>query len=144
METTTPRRRREDSVETSRGGYDANHRRRRIARLRYHAGAAALVRLRVDDAVNAGPVHYGAGLWGLLAPGFLAAPKNVRAVYGADRGGVFYDGDARILACNLAAACSITLWVVLTMGPYFYMLSKYGYLRVSMDKEIDGPPPERR
>mmetsp|Transcript_775 Transcript_775/g.2331 ORF Transcript_775/g.2331 Transcript_775/m.2331 type:complete len:515 (+) Transcript_775:243-1787(+) len=104
----------------------------------YHAGAAALVRLRVDDAVNAAPVHYGAGLWGLLAPGFLAAPKNVRAVYGADRGGVFYDGDARILACNLAAACSITLWVVLTMGPYFYLLWKYGYLRVSMDKEIDG------
>ncbi len=104
----------------------------------YHVGSWILIYFRIDDAVSATPVHFGAGLWGLIAPGLFARPAHVRQVYKRNKGGLFYDGDGRILAVNLIAALATTAWVVCTMGPFFYLLYKTNSLRVSMDKEIDG------
>ncbi|KAH8053035.1 ammonium transmembrane transporter [Aureococcus anophagefferens] len=45
----------------------------------YTGGSLLLVKLEIDDAVNAAPVHYFAGAWGLLAPALFARPYNMRA-----------------------------------------------------------------
>jgi len=58
-----------------------------------------LIKLQVDDPVGCVGVHWGAGLWGMIATG----------LFGMD-GGVFRGGDGNMLAYNLAAAICITLW----------------------------------
>ena len=104
----------------------------------YSASAALLLRLRVDDAVNATSVHFFGGAWGLLAPAFFARPAHMTAVYTSKKHGLLYGGDGSLLACQLAALVAITAWVALTMGPFFVALKRLGLLRVSMDEEIDG------
>jgi Amt family ammonium transporter len=52
-----------------------------IGAFAYTAGSIILDKLEIDDAVNATPVHYFAGFWGLLAPGFFARQENMRRAY---------------------------------------------------------------
>ena len=58
-----------------------------------------LIKLQVDDPVGCVGVHWGAGLWGMIATGLFGM-----------NGGVFRGGDGNMLAYNLAAAICITLW----------------------------------
>ena len=110
-----------------------------VGAVAYAAGATVLVALKIDDAVNACPVHFFAGLWGLLAPALFARPENVRRAYdGANQGGLFYTGEVRMLACQSLAALSITAFVAAVVFPFFLLFKKLGYLRVPMDEEIDG------
>ena len=104
----------------------------------YAWGAAFLERRKVDDAVNAAPVHFFGGAWGMLAPALFAAPSRMRAVYGSDARGLLYGGDGSLLGAQAVAFCAIALWVLATMGPFFLLFRRAGALRVSMDEEIDG------
>eukprot|EP00629_Pelagomonadales_sp_RCC1024_P000514 CAMPEP_0119261258 /NCGR_PEP_ID=MMETSP1329-20130426/1383_1 /TAXON_ID=114041 /ORGANISM="Genus nov. species nov., Strain RCC1024" /LENGTH=536 /DNA_ID=CAMNT_0007260793 /DNA_START=202 /DNA_END=1812 /DNA_ORIENTATION=- len=112
----------------------------------YTAGSLLLVKLEVDDAVNATPVHYFAGSWGLLAPAFFARPENLRRAYGiSSRAGLFYGGGPYMLACQVLAHVSITTWVVALMLPFYLALRAAGLFRVSdaieeqgLDKEKHG------
>ena len=105
----------------------------------YTAGSKILVAFRVDDAVNATPVHFFAGAWGLLAPAFFARPENMRAAYGNhSRAGLFYTGDFAMLGCQALALVSITAWVVALMFPFFFMMNKFGLFRVPEDMEQEG------
>ncbi|KAH8071388.1 ammonium transmembrane transporter [Aureococcus anophagefferens] len=97
----------------------------------YTGGSLLLVKLEIDDAVNAAPVHYFAGAWGLLAPALFARPYNMRAAYGnADRAGLFYTGDGSMLACQVVALLVVTAWVAATMTPFFYVMKVLGIFRV--------------
>ncbi|KAH8064350.1 ammonium transmembrane transporter [Aureococcus anophagefferens] len=105
----------------------------------YTAGSKILVAYYIDDAVNATPVHFFAGAWGLLAPAFFARPENMRAAYGNhSRAGLFYTGDFSMLGCQLLALVSVTAWVVALMGPFFLAMNRFGLFRVPEDMEIDG------
>ena len=105
----------------------------------YTAGSKILVAYCIDDAVNATPVHFFAGAWGLLAPAFFARPENMRAAYGNhSRAGLFYTGDFSMLGCQLLALASVTAWVVALMGPFFLAMNRLGLFRVPEDMEIDG------
>ena len=97
----------------------------------YTGGSLLLVKLEIDDAVNAAPVHYFAGAWGLLAPALFARPYNMRAAYGnADRAGLFYTWDGSMLACQVVALLVVTAWVAATMTPFFYVMKVLGIFRV--------------
>ncbi|KAH8091922.1 ammonium transmembrane transporter [Aureococcus anophagefferens] len=105
----------------------------------YTGGSFLLVKLEIDDAVNATPVHYFAGAWGLLAPALFARPYNMRAAYGnADRAGLFYTGDGSMLACQVVALLLITAWVAATMTPFFLLMNALGIFRVSREFEEAG------
>ena len=105
----------------------------------YTGGSFLLVKLEIDDAVNATPVHYFAGAWGLLAPALFARPYNMRAAYGnADRAGLFYTGDGSMLACQVVALLLITAWVAATMTPFFLLMKALGIFRVSREFEEAG------
>merc|ERR1719223_2482524 len=57
-----------------------------------------LVWLKIDDAVDAIPVHFGNGIWGCIAVGFFAEPGRVETAYGAHgHYGVLYGGDGKLL-----------------------------------------------
>jgi len=101
----------------------------------YSGGSEILKRLHIDDAVNACPVHFFAGAWGLIAPGLFARGVNMRAAYDNHRTGLFYGGNGTMLGVQLLAFVTITIWVTVTMGPFFLAMKKLGLFRVTEEHE---------
>lgn len=88
-----------------------------------------LLRLQVDDPLDAAPVHLGAGLWGLFA-GPLLAPSGVLHSVTND--------SLMFLAYNAAGALAILVWSLSCSAVMFTVLRVAGLLRVSEDEEIKG------
>lgn len=82
-----------------------------------------MVRLRIDDPVDAVGVHLGGGWWGVLA----------EPLFGTSTG-VFYNMRSsnawQRFAWNLAGSICIILWVMATTGPVFYLLKRNNLLRI--------------
>mmetsp|Transcript_13633 Transcript_13633/g.42189 ORF Transcript_13633/g.42189 Transcript_13633/m.42189 type:complete len:475 (-) Transcript_13633:111-1535(-) len=105
----------------------------------YTAGSLLLEKLEIDDAVNATPVHYFCGVWGLIATALFARGENMRNAYGnGSRAGLFYTGQGEMLACNVLALVVITAWVTVCMFPFFTILKNVGLFRVTDEMEVDG------
>ena len=104
----------------------------------YSGGSILLKKLHIDDAVNATPVHFFAGAWGLIAPGLFARGENMRAAYDNHRTGLFYGGNGTMLGVQLLAFVTITLWCTVTMLPFFYAMLKLGLFRVAEEHELLG------
>jgi len=112
----------------------------------YKLWSHALIRLKIDDAIDACPVHLGAGLWGVIAAPLFARD---RCPYGSadcdttDLAGksVFYDGQQSEaytrLGWNVAGCLVICLWTGGLCSILFFILNKLGWLRVA-DSVIDG------
>lgn len=90
-------------------------------------------KLKIDDAVDAAAVHFGGGLWGLIAgPLFANGPESSTI-------SIFYDGGEkawRVLGWNILGLVLIIAWTVGIMTPVFYLLNKMDMLRVE-DAHID-------
>jgi Amt family ammonium transporter len=97
-----------------------------------------LVSLKIDDAVDAIPVHMGAGLWGVIAVGIFAEPDLVAgAVSGNGGAGLIYGGKSALIIAQLTGAAWIIGWVSAVMIPFFLFLKFAGLLRVSnIDEEV--------
>lgn len=54
-------------------------------------------RLKIDDVVQASPVHFGCGVWGLMASGLLSTKENYRGVYNY---GVFFERGREDTCCG--------------------------------------------
>ena len=71
--------------------------------------------MKVDDPVGCIGVHWGSGLWGMIATG----------LFGMD-GGVFRGGDGTMLGYNLVACIVVTLWsfgfTAIIVSPFFHTL----------------------
>ena len=109
-----------------------------------------LTRLRVDDPLEAGAMHAGCGMWGLLATGLLAQTGAVNEYYGplpaykglgptghARPGGGFY-GHGQLLAAQIVGIVTIAGWVVSTMFCCFWLLKRFNLLRVDSEAEEVG------
>jgi Amt family ammonium transporter len=103
-----------------------------------------LIRLRIDDAVNAIPVHMFNGMWGVLASGLLASPRKMELVYGtSEHAGWFYSMgsgsfDAALLGCQVTMLLFIMGWTFFTMMPFFIWLNYKGWLRADSLEELVG------
>merc|ERR1711982_285629 len=108
------------------------------AGLVYIACSNLLVKLKIDDAVDAIPVHLGNGIWGCIAVGLFASPELADKAYGTGGKGVFYDtGDWNLFAANICGVIWIIGWVSLVMIPYFLLLNALGMFRVdSVEEEV--------
>ena len=97
-----------------------------------------LIKMKVDDAVDAIPVHFACGIWGVLAVGFFAEPDLMKvAAYNDAKPGVFYGGDGSLLLCELYAVLWVIGWVALTMTPFFMVLKVLGMFRVdTLEEEV--------
>lgn len=96
-----------------------------------------LIKLKIDDAVDAIPVHLANGIWGCIAVGLFADPTLVQAAYGMKEGGLFY-GYGGLLACELIGIVWISAWVFVTMYTLFRILSFFDLYRVSPEEEMVG------
>lgn len=104
----------------------------------YIAFSSMLVYLKIDDAVDAVPVHLGGGIWGVLAVGIFAEPLKVAAAF-KEHGhyGLIYGGTGNLILAQICGVGWIVGWVSLIMIPYFHMLNVLGLFRVdSIEEEV--------
>ncbi|MBI2847947.1 MAG: ammonium transporter, partial [Chloroflexi bacterium] len=87
--------------------------------------------LRVDDPVGAVPVHFGAGLWGLLAVGVFAD-----GTYLGVKG--LITGEVGQLLLQLVDIGALVAWVGVTMSITFWVIKKTIGLRASREEELQG------
>jgi Amt family ammonium transporter len=110
----------------------------------YIYASRLLVYLRIDDAVDAIPVHFGNGIWGVIAVGLFASPRRLEVAYGrADHVGWFYSWgrgslDATLLGANIVGILFIAGFVLVVMLPFFSFLMCMGWFRSDPLEEILG------
>ena len=109
-----------------------------ISGLVYYGFSKFLVMMKIDDAVDAIPVHFANGAWGVLAVGFFADPKLMEiAGYAAGKGGVFYGVGGDVIICQIVAILWIIGWVAAIMTPFFLLLNALGMFRVdALEEEV--------
>jgi Amt family ammonium transporter len=102
-----------------------------------------LVKLKIDDAVDAIPVHFGNGMWGCIAVGLFAEPTRVEKAFSATgKYGWFYmwgngSADGSLLLAQICGVLWIIAWVGVIMTPYFHLLNILGLFRVdSLEEEV--------
>ncbi|KAL7530664.1 hypothetical protein ACHAXR_003618 [Thalassiosira sp. AJA248-18] len=105
--------------------------------------SAGAVTFRIDDAVEAIPVHLGPGIWGVVSVGLFASPRRLEEVYGHSNHHSLTHGssDATLLGTNLVGLLFIMSWVLVTMLPFFFVLSYLGWFRTDSLEEIIGLDP---
>lgn len=109
------------------------------AGLVYIFASHLLIRLRLDDAVDAIPCHLFNGLWGLLAVGLFADPVYLEQIYGhARHPGLVYGGDFTLLGMEILGILFIMGWVTAVMLPFFVWLDWKGWFRSDPLEEIVG------
>ena len=102
----------------------------------YYGASKLLIKLKIDDAVDAIPVHLFNGAWGILAVGFFCEPSNAFNAYSKEISGVFY-GSGDLLLNQIVAVCWIFGWVTATMTPFFLALNYMGMFRVdSLEEDV--------
>eukprot|EP00986_Skeletonema_menzelii_P004642 scaffold1607_cov151-Skeletonema_menzelii.AAC.4 len=114
-----------------------------IAGWLYIVWSYLLEKLKIDDAVDAIPVHFGNGMWGCIATGLFASPGLVEQAYGTPNYGWFYNwgmgnGTGKLLAIEIIGVLFIIGWVGLIMIPYFCILNLLGIFRVDEIEELVG------
>lgn len=116
-----------------------------VAGILYMFGTRFLLHCRLDDAVDAIPVHMFNGMWGMVAVGLFASPRKLELTYGkeASHVGFFYSfnrggADARLLAANVIGMIWIMSWVLGLMLPFFIWLDWKGWFRSDPLEEIVG------
>lgn len=109
----------------------------------YVGASNLLIKLKIDDAVDAIPVHFFNGMWGCLAVGLFAEPnRTTTAGYGDVHFGWFYSwgrssGDMTLFLVELIGILWIMGWVTTIMTPFFYMLNVLGMFRVdALEEEV--------
>ena len=96
-----------------------------------------LLKLRIDDPLEAFPVHGACGLWGVLAVGLFAKEKYL-GDNDNDRYGALMGGNGRLFGVQLLGAVCIILWTCGILGPFFFVLKQAGLLRTSAEEEAAG------
>lgn len=110
----------------------------------YLAGSELLLRLKLDDAVDAIPVHMFNGIWGLLATGLFSSPGRLLDAFGTDEHvGFFYSlgqgsVDGTLLLLEFITIIFVIGWASATMLPFFMWLNYMGWFRADSLEELVG------
>jgi len=102
-----------------------------VAAFVYLGASMSLQYFRVDDVVDAVPVHAACGLWGVIALGLFGNPDK-----GMGGNGLFYGGDQ--LRVQVIASVAIIAWVAALSVLIFLPLRLMNMLRLSDDFQDAG------
>ncbi len=101
-----------------------------------------LLWLKVDDPLNASPIHAACGIWGVICNGLFARKENIALLYGNSADnipyGLFLGGGWEILGTSLLGCVMCVLWTMSTSVIMFFIIDKLVGLRVSAEDEIEG------
>ena len=92
--------------------------------------SALMLKLGVDDPVDAIAVHLGGGLWGVLTAPIVH--KNVGILYN------WSELSFQLFFWNIIGTTVIIAWTMLLCGALFFALKFVGLLRVSQEHEDEG------
>lgn len=120
----------------------------------YIGASKLLIRFRIDDAVDAVPVHMIGGAWGMISTGLFTAPDLLNAAFppsdeqlaaGIDANphfGWFYhfdegSGDFTLLGIQIIAVLWVFGWVFVLMGFWFGIINYMGWFRIDpLEEEV--------
>jgi len=110
-----------------------------VAGLLYLYTSKFLVRMKIDDVVDAVPVHMTGGIWGTIAVGLFANSNRLELAYGrVGDSGVFMGGNGTLLGAQMVGLLFVLGWVTCLMGPFFCLLNYLGLFRASASDEVEG------
>lgn len=117
-----------------------------VSGLLFLATSNLLVYFRLDDAVDAIPVHLAGGGWGVIATGLFASPTGIQRHFNveyAEHVGLFYSfgrgsASGNLLGCQVIGLLCIIAWVASIMFPFFVILNYLGLLRADSLEELVG------
>jgi Amt family ammonium transporter len=99
-----------------------------------YLGSSRLLKCyQIDDVIDASPVHFFCGLWGVIATGLFAATR----LQGTHAPGLFY-GSGQLLLWQFIGAIVITLWTVLLTVLCLGGMHYFEWLRISEEEEKIG------
>lgn len=106
----------------------------------YQGSSDLLVMLRIDDAIDASPVHFFCGIWGVVSVGVFAVDELIMdAGYVSPHDeGFLYGKGGKQLGVQLLGALTIAAWTLGTSGILFFVLKAIGMLRVDSETEESG------
>lgn len=105
----------------------------------YVAAGMALLAAKIDDPLEAFPIHGACGFWGVLASGlFNRKTLQAAAGFGEEYWGLLYGGGIRLFLANLLGSLIIAVWTLALIGPVFVVMKAVGILRISAEEEIIG------
>lgn len=112
-----------------------------IGAIVYIAATELLLKLKIDDPLEAFPIHGATGFWGVLAGGLFNRRDLLElAGFSSDNAGLFYGGKnaGKLLGLNLAGALIISVWTVGIIGAFFFAMHAAKLLRISAEDELRG------
>jgi len=96
-----------------------------------------LLKLKIDDPLDAFAVHGACGFWGVFAVGIFTRPEYAYNNTGSH--GFVYPGPSPdLLGAQIVALCAEIAWVGITSSILFFVLKVTGLLRVSSEVEEAG------
>ena len=111
----------------------------------YHGCSQLMLKLNIDDVVDAVAVHGACGMWGVIAASifsqgdliceYSAALCEGSEGYRSTVEGIIYGGDGKLLGVALLQIISIVAWVGSTMTVTFLVADAFGMLRVTEKEE---------
>uniref|UniRef100_A0A7S0ZDQ0 Ammonium transporter n=1 Tax=Timspurckia oligopyrenoides TaxID=708627 RepID=A0A7S0ZDQ0_9RHOD len=104
----------------------------------YMISVIILLKLKIDDPLEAYPIHGGCGFWGCFSVGLFARQPYVADAAFGDREGAFFGGGGDLLLANFVTILAVIGWTVGLIGPFFFILKVAGVLRISPEEELVG------
>merc|ERR1712151_49947 len=87
----------------------------------YYGFSKFLIMMKIDDAVDAIPVHFANGIWGVIAAGLFAESSLMQTAGYADSPGLFY-GSGSLFGAQIIGLIFILAWVMIPMAAFFKIL----------------------
>jgi len=114
-----------------------------MAGVLYLSASALLVKFKIDDAVDAIPVHMVGGCWGDWSAGLLSTGPLLKQAFGRDEHiGWFYEwgrgsGNFTLMGIQILGTLFIFGWMFTVMGIYFYILNYFNLFRLDpLEEEV--------
>ena len=99
-----------------------------------------MLKLGIDDPLDAASVHGACGAWGVIYVGLMANQDFIKEAYtfANPTGGLFQEGKGDLLANGILGIVVISAWTIGLMGIFFFILSKLNMLRIPEEEEEMG------
>mmetsp|Transcript_10004 Transcript_10004/g.13606 ORF Transcript_10004/g.13606 Transcript_10004/m.13606 type:complete len:458 (+) Transcript_10004:320-1693(+) len=106
----------------------------------YYGASTLLKKLKIDDPLDAAPVHFFNGAWGIISIGLFANQDDTVNAFGlsSDDYGAFYGGGGKQLGVQLVGCLAIAAWTCGTSALLFGSLKAMKILRVPVSDEEKG------
>jgi len=106
-----------------------------IGGLIYYGFSTLMIRLEIDDPLDAAAVHGACGFWGVVSVGIFATQEYLNKAGYAREADL---GFAKLLGNQIAVALAVTVWTFFTAGLMFFCASKTIGIRTEHGGEAGG------